>query len=101
MEKPISLIVKERQEKLIREINDSKLSPFIWKIILETIFSKLVQLQNQEINSYNNSLKEKKEEKDEILKQYIYIYMELCGKIERKGVRLFSNGTSQMEGGKA
>ena len=67
MQKPLTLIVREKEENLIKEINDSRLSPFIWKNILEKIYNQLTQLENQEIENYNNSLKEKKEEKDEIL----------------------------------
>ncbi len=63
--KPLTLIVKEYEEKLVKEINNSKLSPFIWKNILEKIYNELTYAENQEIENYNNSLKEKKEEKDD------------------------------------
>ena len=64
--KPLTLIVRETEEKLIKEINESNLPPFIMKEILERIYKQLVDIETNEIEEYNKSLNEKKkEEKNE------------------------------------
>ena len=64
-EKPLSLIIKEIEDSIVKQINDSKLSVFIWKTIFEKIYNQLVSVEQQEIELYNKSLNEKKEEKSE------------------------------------
>ena len=64
-EKPLSLIIKEIEDSIVKQINDSKLSVFIWKTIFEKIYNQLVSVEQQEIELYNKSLNEKKEEKNE------------------------------------
>ena len=64
MDKPLSLRVREIETKLAKEINESRLSPFIWKNILEKIYSQLTLIENQEIKDYQ----EKEERNDKIEK---------------------------------
>ena len=64
-EKPLSLIIKEIEDSIVKQINDSKLSVFIWKTIFEIIYNQLVSVEQKEIEIYNKSLNEKKEEKNE------------------------------------
>ncbi len=63
MDKPLSLRVREVEDKIVKEINESRLSPFIWKTILEKLYSQLTQIENQEIKDYQE--KERKEKENE------------------------------------
>lgn len=56
MEKPFTIRIKELEEKLIEEINSSKLPVYILKTEIEKIYAELNRIDEEEINKYNESL---------------------------------------------
>lgn len=68
MQKPTSMIVKETKEKIVNDLNESKLPMFVLEPIIKDIYEQIVQAKNQEYEmekqAYEKSLKEK-EDKDE------------------------------------
>lgn len=56
MEKPFTIRIKELEEKLIEEINSSKLPVYILKNEIEKIYAELNRIDEEEINKYNESL---------------------------------------------
>lgn len=56
MEKPFTIRIKELEEKLIEEINSSKLPVYILKNEIEKIYAELNRIDDEEINKYNESL---------------------------------------------
>lgn len=56
MEKPFTIRIKEFSEKLIEEINSSKLPVYVLKNEIEKIYAELNRIDEEEINKYNESL---------------------------------------------
>jgi hypothetical protein len=56
MEKPFTIRIKEFSEKLIKEINSSKLPVYVLKTEIEKIYTELNRIDEEEINKYNESL---------------------------------------------
>lgn len=56
MEKPFTIRIKELEEKLIEEINFSKLPAYVLKNEIEKIYAELNRIDEEEINKYNESL---------------------------------------------
>lgn len=56
MEKPFTIRIKELEEKLIEEINSSKLPVYVLKSEIEKIYAELNRIDEEEINKYNESL---------------------------------------------
>lgn len=56
MEKPLTIRIKEFSEKLIEEINSSKLPVYVLKTEIEKIYAELNRIDEEEINKYNESL---------------------------------------------
>lgn len=56
MEKPFTVRIKELEEKLIEEINSSKLPVYVLKNEIEKIYAELNRIDEEEINKYNESL---------------------------------------------
>ena len=56
MEKPFTIRIKEFSEKLIEEINSSKLPVYVLKTEIEKIYAELNRVDEEEINKYNESL---------------------------------------------
>lgn len=56
MEKPFTIKIKEFSEKLIEEINFSKLPVYVLKNEIEKIYAELNRIDEEEINKYNESL---------------------------------------------
>lgn len=56
MEKPFTIRIKEFSEKLIEEINSSKLPVYVLKNEIEKIYAELNRIDDEEINKYNESL---------------------------------------------
>ena len=56
MEKPFTIRIKEFSEKLIKEINSSKLPVYVLKTEIEKIYAELNRIDEEEINKYNESL---------------------------------------------
>ena len=70
MEKPFTIRIKEFSEKLIEEINSSKLPVYVLKTEIEKIYAELNRVDEEEINKYNESLlngnnQEKSEERND------------------------------------
>lgn len=63
LQKPFSLIVSTTEENLVNIINQSNLPAYCLKIILERIYNKLEQLDKEEIEKYNESIKNKSTKK--------------------------------------
>ena len=53
MEKPFTIRIKEFSEKLIEEINSSKLPVYVLKTEIEKIYAELNRVDEKEINKYN------------------------------------------------
>ena len=60
MEKPIEIILKELEEKIIKNINDADLQPFLVRPIIEKIYNQVVVLEQQSFlnkqEKYNKSI---------------------------------------------
>lgn len=56
MKKPFTIRIKELEEKLIKEINSSKLPVYVLKNEIEKIYAELNRIDEEEINKYNESL---------------------------------------------
>lgn len=56
MEKPFTIRIKEFSEKLIEEINSSKLPVYVLKNEIEKVYAELNRIDEEEINKYNESL---------------------------------------------
>ena len=56
MEKPFTIRIKEFSEKLIEEINSSKLPVYVLKTEIEKIYAELNRIDEEEIKKYNESL---------------------------------------------
>ena len=54
MEKPMTLRVKETEDKIVKIINEAHLSAYVLKTIIERILYKLDLVEMREINDYNN-----------------------------------------------
>ena len=66
MNKPFTLIVKEAEEKIVETINNSNLPAYVLKKILQDLFQQLEIAEHNEIEKYNEELKNNanKEESD-------------------------------------
>jgi hypothetical protein len=66
MNKPFTLIVKETEEKIVETINNSNLPAYVLKKILQDLFQQLEIAEQNEIEKYNEELKNNanKEESD-------------------------------------
>ena len=56
MEKPFTIRIKELEEKLIEEINSSKMPVYVLKTEIEKIYAELNRIEEEEIKNYNESL---------------------------------------------
>lgn len=63
MEKPFTIRIKEFSEKLIEEINSSKLPVYVLKSEIEKIYAELNRIDEEEINKYNENNQENSEER--------------------------------------
>lgn len=65
IKKPTILVIKEIEEKLVQDINNSELPSFILKPIIERILKQVELLEQQELinetNNYNELLKKERE----------------------------------------
>jgi len=66
MEKPITMVVDETRQSLIKTINESNLPPFIIEMMLKDIYTEVNQLSinvsTREKEQYLQSLQESTEE---------------------------------------
>lgn len=51
MEKPITVIKKEFEDKLAQEINQCGLPPFILRPIFQDVLNQLINLENQQLQN--------------------------------------------------
>lgn len=58
MDKPLTIRVRETEEKIVKVVNDSRLHSLILKNILERIFNQLNEIELKEIKEYEESIKE-------------------------------------------
>lgn len=65
MEKPFTIRIKEFSEKLIEEINSSKLPVYVLKNEIEKIYAELNRIDDEEINKYNESLSNENNQKSQ------------------------------------
>lgn len=60
MEKPIGIILKELEDKIIKNINNADLQPFLVRPIIEKIYNQVVVLEQQSFlnkqEKYNKSI---------------------------------------------
>ncbi len=63
MEKPFTIKIKEFSEKLIKEINSSKLPVYVLKNEIEKIYAELNRIDEEEIIKYNESLSNENNQK--------------------------------------
>ncbi len=63
MEKPFTIRIKEFSEKLIEEINSSKLPVYVLKTEIEKIYAELNRIDEEEIIKYNESLSNENNQK--------------------------------------
>lgn len=64
MEKPFTIRIKEFSEKLIEEINSSKLPVYVLKTEIEKIYAELNRIDEEEIKKYNESLSNENNQKN-------------------------------------
>ena len=60
MEKPFTQIVQDTEEKIIKILNESKITAFVLKNILQNLFNQLSEIEKNEVEAYLR----KKEDKD-------------------------------------
>lgn len=58
MDKPFTLKVQELEQKLIGNINNSRLPAFCIKVVLQDIMMKIDEFDKEEIQNYNKNLEE-------------------------------------------
>lgn len=67
MNEPLTLKVNKTEEKMIEIINKSNLPAFVLKIIIEKIYNEIFEIEQQEIEKYNQecqkALKDKESDK--------------------------------------
>lgn len=59
MDKPFSIIIQETEEGLIKVLNESKLPPFVLKIVLQNLFNQLNEIEKNEKEAYLRKKEEK------------------------------------------
>jgi hypothetical protein len=64
MEKPFTIRIKEFSEKLIEEINSSKLPVYVLKTEIEKIYAELNRIDEEEIIKYNENLSNENNQKN-------------------------------------
>ena len=64
MQKPFSLMIKETEEEIVKIINNSNVPVFCLKQILFNLYNQLDDLEKKEIEKYQKSLEDKKENKE-------------------------------------
>ena len=52
MEKPFILKVKETEDKIVENINDSQLPTYVLKTILQNLYNQIEQIEQKEIQEY-------------------------------------------------
>ena len=68
MQKPFSLMIKETEE-IIKTINNSNIPIFCLKQVLSNLYNQLDDLEKKEIEEYQKSLEDKKENKESEMKK--------------------------------
>ena len=63
MEKPFTIRIKEFSEKLIEEINSSKLPVYVLKSEIEKVYAELNRIDEEDIYKYNESLSNENNQK--------------------------------------
>lgn len=56
MEKPITIVIDETKESLVKSINESQLHPYVIKKMLEELLMEVNAIVENEKNEYKNSL---------------------------------------------
>ena len=69
MQKPFSLMIKETEEEIIKTINNSNIPIFCLKQVLSNLYNQLDDLEKKEIEEYQKSLEDKKENKESEMKK--------------------------------
>lgn len=70
MEKPFILKVKETEDKIVENINNSQLPTYVLKTILQNLYNQIEQIEQKEIQEYERQKnmelykKTKKKEKE-------------------------------------
>ena len=64
MEKPFTIRIKEFSEKLIEDINSSKLPVYVLKTEIEKIYAELNRIDEEEIIKYNENLSNENNQKN-------------------------------------
>ena len=57
MDKPFSIIVQETEQEIINTINKSNLPAYVLKNIFKEIYQQLENIEQEEIDKYNQSKK--------------------------------------------
>lgn len=63
MEKPFTIKVQEIEQEIIKIINKSEFPAYVLKTMIQNIYSQIEAIDNEEINKYIESLKEKESDK--------------------------------------
>jgi len=61
MNKPLTLAVQETEQQIVEIINNSGLPAFCLKSILRNLYEQTSSIEQQEIMTYQNKLKEESE----------------------------------------
>ena len=64
MEKPFTIRTMETEQKIVEIINTSKLPVHTLKTILQSIYSQLEKIDNEEMEKYKQSLIEESKKKE-------------------------------------
>lgn len=62
--KPISIIIKETREQIVKALNESQLPPCLLEAVLNPIYQQIAQAAQQEIAQAEQEYKENEEQKD-------------------------------------
>lgn len=65
MNKPLSLIVQDAQKEIVDIINNSKLSMYVIKVMLNDIYREVERVEQEEIKKYYEELEKNKEKESE------------------------------------
>lgn len=63
--KPVSIIIKETREQIVKALNESQLPPCLLEAVLNPIYQQIAQAAQQEIAQAEKEYKEEGEENAE------------------------------------
>lgn len=63
--KPVSIIIKETREQIVKALNESQLPPCLLEAVLNPIYQQIAQAAQQEIAQAEQEYKEREGKADE------------------------------------